>query len=61
MVKSEQFFTTCLLPEIVGHWYTRLAMSSSNDLEGLSQPGVTPDLDSHSTDGEIVMVQMRGV
>ena len=52
MVKSEQFFTTCLLPEILGHRYTRPPVSSFNDLEGPSQPGVTPDLDSHLTDGE---------
>jgi len=34
VVKSEQFFVTCLLPEILGHWYTRPAVTTSNDLEG---------------------------
>ena len=34
VLKSEQFFVTCLLPEIIGHWFTQPAVTSSNDLDG---------------------------
>ena len=27
----EYFFTTCLLPEVLGHWYTRPPVSTMNE------------------------------
>ena len=33
VVRSERFFVTCLLPEVIGHWYTRETVTSSDDLE----------------------------
>ena len=30
-VASEQFFKTCLLPELMGNWYTRSTVTTSND------------------------------
>ena len=52
-MKSEQFFTTCLLPEVLGHWYTRPAVSSSSELEGPFTSGVPPNLVGHSNDGDL--------
>ena len=40
-IKSEQFFVTSLLPEILVHWYTWPAVTTSNDLEGPSSSSQT--------------------
>ena len=41
VVKSERFFNTCLLPEILGHWYTSPTVPLSKDLEGSSTQSYT--------------------
>ena len=30
LIKAKTFFTTCLLPELLGNWYTRPVVKSSN-------------------------------
>ena len=49
VTKAQHFFRTCLLPEIMGNWYTRLSgftSSSSHD----EQPGSSESTENHAVE-----------
>ena len=53
-VASEQFFKTCLLPELMGNWYTRSTVTTSNDTT------VTTDSASGTSSDNSVSVTLEG-
>jgi len=60
--KARCFFRTCLLPEILGHWYTRplVKSSSSSDSATTSQSVQLDDNAANSSQGSELFCYCRG-
>jgi len=47
------FFHTCLLPEVLGHWYTRPLVKSSSTSDSTTSQSVQSDDDAASSSNNV--------